>query len=143
MRQTPIWNIRFNKDISIEQRWNYLLGIPMRGCFKGLDGYSVFRDGENCSHFMTGSFGFSGWWRAGRAPNDHLDEVMAFAYEPCDVKEKWKRMVIWNCLFERPRKDLKRTVKTTKSERERYVVSKLLEIFPTHNCALNKEIKNL
>jgi hypothetical protein len=106
------------------------LGIPVRGLFKDMDWYSIFRDEKQRSYFMTGSFGFSGWWRTGRVPNDHLDEVMTFAYELGDIKEKWKRMVIWNCLFERPRKDLRRIVKTT-SERARYVVSKLLEIFPT------------
>ena len=122
---------RARVDVSTEQRWNYLLGIPVRGRFKGIDSYSVYRDSKKHSYFMTGTFGFSDYWRAGKTPKDHISDVIEFAYEPCDLKEKWKRMVIWNCLFERGRKELKRRAKTTKSERERYVISKLLTLFPT------------
>ena len=114
--------------LSQEHRWNYLLGIPVKDKLKNWDMYGEIGEDHTRSYYMTGKFGFSGYWRAGRCPDWHFDEVYTFAHEDCDIKEKWKRMVIWNRLFDCDKETLLLLRKTTKSERKHYVICKLLEI---------------
>jgi len=114
--------------LSKEQRWNLLLGIPVKGReARGWDSYGEFKDDHTKSYYMTGRLGFTGYWRAGRDPFNSLTESMAFAFEQCDIKEKWKRMIIWNCLFDHTIEKLEFLKATTKCERKHYVICKLLE----------------
>jgi len=111
-----------------EQLWNHLLGIPVKGRLaRGWDLYGEWMDDKSRSYYMTGKFGFTGAWRAGREPHNKFKEATAFAHEDCDMKEKWKRMVIWNCLFDCSKEELEFQQKQGKSERKRYVISRMLE----------------
>ncbi len=111
-----------------EQTWKYLLGIPVKGKLRDFDLYGEFFDDNTKSYYMTGKFSFTGYWRAGRLPNWKFDEAYEFAHEECGIKEKWKRMVIWNRLFDCSKETLERLKRQTTCERKRHVICKLLEL---------------
>jgi hypothetical protein len=114
--------------LSEERAWDYLLGLPLSDREKNWDSYGDYYPDRTRSCYATGRFGFAGRWRAGRFPNWKFFEVQAFAHEPCDMKEKWKRMIIWNHYFEGPKTRLEVIRAETGSERKHYVIGRLLDL---------------
>lgn len=114
------------RHLGRERSWNWLLGIPTR-LRKGWDSYGEWMPDRSRSYYMTGRYGFTGYWRAGRLPNTKLTEAMTFSSEDCDIKEKWKRMLIWNYLFDCDRETLELMLEQTKCERKHHVILRMLE----------------
>jgi hypothetical protein len=120
--------LTLNPVLSKKHIWDYLLGLPLEGHWIGWDSYGEWIDDNTRSYYMTGKFGFRGAWHCGRVPNDKMKEALHFAHEECDTKEKWKRMVIWNRLYECNDERLRQFQAKIVSERGKHVISKLLKL---------------
>ena len=117
MKEKRLMSLTLNPFMGKKQVWDMFLGLPLTHRQKTWDSYGEFFGDNTRSYYMTGKFGFQGYWHCGRVPDMKFHDALHFAHEECDIKEKWKRMTLWNHFYEYDDGKLRNIQKTTKSGR--------------------------